>query len=73
MTAYNNGISVDSTSSGTSAWRISSSGSGRLVVGKRYSDDEADHMASVRLDELVFWNSALSDQDVRDLYDSYMN
>lgn len=45
-------------------------GSGRLVIGKRRSDDESAETSSVKVDELVFWNDALTDQEVLDLYNN---
>ena len=45
-------------------------GDGRVVVGRRYVSRSRDY-AQVELDELIFFNEALSNEEVRELYSMY--
>ena len=45
-------------------------GDGRVVVGRRYVDKDDDY-TSLEMDELIFFNEALSDDEVRELYNMY--
>ena len=45
-------------------------GDARLVVGRKYVDRD-DYYTSVEIDELIFFNEALSDDEVRELYNMY--
>ena len=38
-------------------------GDGRIVIGRRYTDGDYDY-ASVQLDELMFFNTALMDSEI---------
>ena len=40
-----------------------SAGDGRIVVGRRYTNTDY-HYASVRVDELIFFNQALTQQEI---------
>ena len=42
------------------------SGEGKIVVGRKFVDDD-DNYASVAVDELLFFNETLSDQDIHDM------
>ena len=42
-------------------------GDGRIVVGRGYTDKDADY-ASMVIDELIFFNKALSTTDIKLLY-----
>ena len=46
-----------------------STGNGRLVVGRRFTKSNQDY-ASVEIDELVFFNRALSNVEVESIYES---
>ena len=43
---------------------------GQKVVGRRYPD-RSQNYAHVEVDELVFFNKALSNEEVRELYNMY--
>ena len=45
-------------------------GDGRVVVGKAYVDS-AGYYASLEMDELIFFNKALMEAEVRELYNMY--
>ena len=45
-------------------------GDGRVVVGKNYIDTD-DAYTSVEIDELIFFNQALLDDNAKDLYSLY--
>ena len=45
-------------------------GDGRVVVGRRYTNRNQDY-AHVEVDELIFFNQALTEDDVSDLYNMY--
>ena len=45
-------------------------GDGRVVVGRRYPSRSQDY-AHVEVDELIFFNEALLEQDVMELYNIY--
>ena len=40
--------------------------SGRVVLGRQYIDDN-DHYASVDVDELLFFNETMTDQNIQDM------
>ena len=40
------------------------SGDGRVVLGRQFIDDDS-HYVSVDVDELLFFNETLSDQDIQ--------
>ena len=44
-------------------------GDGRVVVGRRYTDQDTDY-ASMQIDELIFFNKALSTRDIKLLYNA---
>ena len=46
-----------------------SAGDGRIVVGKRQTDANQD-FASVQVDELIFFNQALTDEEIKSIYNS---
>ena len=45
-------------------------GDGQVVVGRRYVSRSQDY-AHVELDELIFFNQVLSNEEVGQLYDIY--
>ena len=45
-------------------------GNGQVVIGRHYVDGDYDY-ASVELDELVFFNRALEDQEIQALYQQH--
>ena len=47
----------------------SSAGDGRIVLGRRYTDKDKDY-ASVQVDELIFFNQALTNDQVELIYNS---
>ena len=62
---YNNRqVASDITKSGQS-YGI---GDNRVVVGRHYTDKDLDYV-SVQVDELIFFNEALSDTDVEALFE----
>ena len=46
-----------------------SAGYGRIVVGRRYTDDDWDY-ASVQVDELLFFNQPLSTVEIQAIYNA---
>ena len=56
-------------SSTTGSGRSASVGEGRIVVG-RYYPDRDEHYASVQVDELIYFNAALTNEDVQSIYNS---
>ena len=55
-----NGVTADATRS---------AGDGRIVVGRRYIDEDSQY-ASMQIDELIFFNKALSTTDIERLYNA---
>ena len=51
-------------------WTIHGEGDGRVVVGRRYSHRNS-HYAHVEMDELIFFNQTLLENDVSNLYSIY--
>ena len=47
--------------------RSYSGGDGRIVVGRRYTDQDKNY-ASVEVDELVYFNAALTNDHVQSIY-----
>ena len=45
-------------------------GTGRVVVGRKYTSTDS-HYAHVEVDELIFFNEALMEQEVMELYNMY--
>ena len=45
-------------------------GDGRVIVGKKHANVN-NYYAHVEVDELLFFNQALSNEEVRQLYDMY--
>ena len=68
------GITVyrDGQAQGTDAFHSSSFsvGNGQLVIGRRFVDANHNYV-SVEMDELIFWNRILSQQEVQELYTQY--
>ena len=46
-----------------------SGGDSRIVVGKQYTDQDRLYL-SIQVDELIFFNAALTDADVQSIYNS---
>ena len=46
-----------------------SAGDGRIVVGRYYTNQDQNY-ASVQVDELIYFNAALTTDDVRSIYNS---
>ena len=64
---YYNGTEVKS--DGVKQARSMSSGDGRIVVGRHYTDQDWEY-ASVQVDELIYFNAALSSDHVQSIYNS---
>ena len=45
-------------------------GDGQMVIGRRYPNRSQDY-SHVEVDELIFFNQTLSNEEVRDLYNMY--
>ena len=65
---YVNGVEVDSDTIGFGK-SYSRSGDGRIVVGRAHTDQDKLY-ASVLVDELLFFNQALINDDINKLYTS---
>ena len=62
----------DGVEEGSHTTRISeslSAGDGRIVVGRWYTDSDS-YYSSIQVDELIFFNAALTDTDVQSIYNS---
>ena len=46
-----------------------STGDGRIVVGREYTDGDRDY-ASVQVDELIYFNAVLTHAEVQSIYNS---
>ena len=44
-------------------------GDGRIVVGRWYTNSDS-HYSSVQVDELIYFNAALTSDDVQSIYNS---
>ena len=66
--AFRDGILHNSQTSG--AVGDETTGTGQVVVGRRYINANGDY-AHVEVDELIFFNQALSPQEVSQLYNMY--
>ena len=66
--AFKDGVLISQMKSGSSG--IQTDGVGRVVVGRRLVSRNQDY-AQVEVDELIFFNQALSAEEVRDLYNLY--
>ena len=64
--AYQDGVQTGSYFPVTKYSEPSLQSDGRVVIG-RYFTDEDDHYASVQVDELFFFNAALSDFEIMTL------
>ena len=49
---------------------INAAGDGQVVFGRSFVDED-DRYTNVEIDELIFFNEALSDGEVRELYNMY--
>ena len=45
-------------------------GNGRVVLGRRFTDDD-DNYATTDVDEILFFNQSLSDDQISELYNLY--
>ena len=61
------GAKVKSVTTGSA--RSGSVGDGRIVVGRYYPDQDRNY-ASVQVDELIYFNAALTSDDVQSIYNS---
>ena len=68
---YYNGAEVTSSASKGISGSPYSPADGRMVVGKSYVDTNLDHFASLAVDELLFFNSQLTDEQITALYEMY--
>ena len=62
-------IYYDGTQAGSDAYKASTSvqlGNGRVVIGRRHVDGDYDY-AGVDVDELLFFNEKLTDQQIMDI------
>ena len=66
--AFTDGVLVSRDQSGYSTSQTA--GDGRVVVGKRYVNVN-NYYAHVEMDELIFFNQALLEDQVKGLYDAY--
>ena len=46
-------------------------GDGRVVVGRQYVNIDYYYYASVEIDELIFFNEALLEDEVKEMYNMY--
>ena len=49
--------------------RSYSAGNGRIVVGRKFTNQDRDYV-SVEMDELIFFNAALRSDNVQSIYNS---
>ena len=64
---YINGTEVKSV---TTKYAVSSAaGDGRIVVGRVYTNLDQDY-ASVQVDELIYFNQALTDEEIHSIFNS---
>ena len=49
--------------------RSTPTGNGRIVVG-RFSTDQDEPYASLQIDELVFFNNSLTDDQIQDIFNA---
>ena len=49
--------------------RSHAAGDGRIVVGRQYTNSDRNY-ASVEVDELIYFNAALTSDDVQSIYNS---
>ena len=66
--AFRDGTLRQASSGGAS--NDATTGFGQVVVGRRYVNSNQDY-AHVEVDELIFFNQALTEDDVSDLYSMY--
>ena len=66
--AFSDGILRERHQSGAEGTHTVSDG--QMVIGRRYPNRSQDY-AHVEVDELIFFNQALSAEEVRDLYNLY--
>ena len=65
---FYDGIELESFDSSLKGVDLSSSpGDGRVVVGRYYTDQDRDYI-SVEIDELIFFNQALNNDNINTLY-----
>ena len=64
---YYNGVQVTSDTAKTA--RSHSAGDGRIVAGRRRTDIDA-YYASMQIDELIYFDAALTSDDVQLIYNS---
>ena len=46
------------------------SGSGKMVIGRQYTDADKGYADTI-LDEFIFWNRPLTNDEAKDIYESY--
>ena len=69
ITIYTNGV-LDG--SDTEKYKYSwSPGDGRVVIGRKFTDSDTAY-ASVEVDELTFWNRALTPQEIQAIYNMHL-
>ena len=66
--AFSNGAFISQHQSGAEGDHPDSDG--QMVIGRRYPNRSIDY-AHVEVDELIFFNEALSNEEVRELYNMY--
>ena len=67
MRIYINGQEVENEAS-WSVWPVSA-GDSRIVVGRHYADKD-QHYGNAQVDELIFFDAALTSDDVQSIYNS---
>ena len=66
--AFSDGAFQDDQTGGSDGY--DTEGTGQVVIGRRYINSNRDY-AHVEVDELIFFNHALSDEEVEELYNMY--
>ena len=66
--AFRDGALISRHQSGSDGDQIV--GDGRVVVGKKYANTN-NYYVHVEMDELIFFNRALLEEEVRELYSMY--
>ena len=66
--AFRDGTQRDASTGGSDG--RDTTGDGRVVIGRKFTNANGDY-AHVEVDELIFFNKALSAEEVGHLYDTY--
>ena len=53
-------------------WARDQPGAGRMVIGKRFANDDERDISTIEVDELFLLNDALTSEEVKQLYRFYL-